>query len=334
MVIRILGSSATFNGINYNFEKLALGTAELMSIRNFGALQGLDGLRQEDYKNYLRMISAGNNRVKLPQLHAVVSAKAHSHTKHELTALAIKWMAGMGYEDQPCLVFFHRDTGNNHVHIVSTRVGRDGKKISSAYEHIRAVNVMNKLMGLDENQQVLKDIAKAKVYKFSTIAQFKMLLENMGYKLKDNDVIRFGKKLAQVDYDRLELREADAGRARQLQAIFRKYISIYDFERFEAAIHEQHGVQLMFHAKDGKAAYGYTIIDHAKKNVFKGSVVMSLRELMNPANSITPVSMITDVVQAGTTPKLVSIHLAADIDDEAIHGAKRRRKQKARSHTR
>src|SRR6201992_1252639 len=149
MVVKILSSAATFNGIKYNFEKLATGKAELMRAANFGLLQGLDKVRAEDYRNYLLMLTERNTRIKQPQFHAVISTKGKSHTKEELTAIAERWMVAMGYEKQPYLVFFHKDTDDNHVHIVSTRINRDGKKISSEYEHVRAVGTMNKIMGLD-----------------------------------------------------------------------------------------------------------------------------------------------------------------------------------------
>ena len=294
MVIKILSSAATFNGIKYNFEKLAAGLAELMVVRNFGPLQAMDQARQGDYKNYLQMLWARNIRVKQPQFHAVISAKGKSHTKEELAAIAGKWMAGMSYEKQPYLIFFHKDTDDNHVHIVSTRIDRDGKKISSEYEHVRAIGTMNRIMGLDEKEA----IEKATSYKFSTIAQFKMILESQGYILRGNDVIKFGKKLAEIDYEKLKFSEPDKHRIAQLKAIFHKYAKQYstalkkDRDKFSSvfAEHLRHkmGVVLVFHAKDDKPPYGYSIIDHAGKNVFKGSEVMPLKELLNITATETP----------------------------------------------
>src|ERR1700753_2173917 len=162
MIIKILSSAATYHCISYNFEKLAAGMAELMTVKNFGTLQGLDNLRKEDYKNYLQLLSARNRRIRQPAFHAVVSAKGKSVDKEQLTLIAEKWLKGMGYEKQPYLIFFHKDTDDNHVHLVSTRIDRDGKKISSAFEHLRAISAMNRIMGFDENEQARKDVDNAK----------------------------------------------------------------------------------------------------------------------------------------------------------------------------
>jgi len=336
MVVKILSSSATFNGIKYNFEKLTKGLAELLVVKNFGPLQGLDKARQEDYKNYLQMLSARNTRIKQPQFHAVISTKGKDHTNKELATIGHKWLAEMGYGDQPYLVFFHKDTDDNHIHIVSTRIDRNGKKISSEFEHVRAVNAMNRTMGLDEKQQVFKDIEKARSYRFSTVAQFKMILENQGYVLKNNDVIKFGKKLAQIDYDKLMLKEPDQARARQLQAIFSKYVPRHTTEDFRTYMEKKHGVKLIFHAKDGKPAYGYSIIDYAQKNVFKGSTIMPLKELMGetvtkekiisqgPLKTVKPAHQHTE----SHSERPINIQISTDVDDEKLHGRRRKKKTK------
>jgi len=344
MVVKILSSAATFNGIKYNFEKLATGKAELIYVANFDSLQGLDKVRAEDYRNYLLMLTERNTRIKQPQFHAVISTKGKSHTKEELTAIAEKWMAAMGYGKQPYLIFFHKDTDDNHVHIVSTRIDREGKKISSEYEHVRAVSTMNKIMGLDEQEQALKDIESAKAYRFSTLAQFKLILEEKGYVFQENSLVKFGKKLADIDPEKLVFTEPDQARVNQLKAIFSKYAPTLTTDNFTKYMEEKHGIKLVFHSKDGKPAYGYTIIDHAQKNVFKGSAIMPLKELGDQINhheaatnirqspQIFPASKQSFTSKHSQSSEIsepsnpIRIHLSGDIDDEKVHGRRRKKK--------
>ena len=41
MIVKILSSSASFDGVSYNTGKINKGKGELMKVKNFGALQGL-----------------------------------------------------------------------------------------------------------------------------------------------------------------------------------------------------------------------------------------------------------------------------------------------------
>jgi hypothetical protein len=310
MIAHIFDPVAKFAAVRYNTDKVESGKGELMKVANFGAYQALDNLRPEDYRNYLEMISARGKQVKLPQFHAVISAKGKAYDKYTLTGIAEAWLDSMGYARQPYLIIFHKDTGNNHVHMVTTRVGRDGVKIDSDYEHVKGVQRLNKIMGLDEGYTAQQDIEKALSYAFSTKAQFVMILESQGYVLKENggimDVIKFGHKLAEVKIavinEKIAGHQQSAERIRQLRAIFEKYrrqkdatlqiktiplpggllksTGTYSSE-LAGYLKEKMGITLLFHAKEDKPPYGYTIIDHAGKAVFKGSEVMPLKELIS-----------------------------------------------------
>ena len=203
MIVKILKPSAKFSGVRYNTNKMDSGKGELMKVCGFGPLQAYSRLLPEDYVKYLEMVSSRNKRIKLPQFHAVLSAKGREMGKEALTDLASKWLEKMGYKDQPYLVVFHKDTDNNHVHIVSSRIDKQGKKISSAFEKIRAVTQLNRIMQLDEYHIARQDLARALAYNFSTKAQFMLILESQGYVFSERagklDLIKFGKTLADVD---------------------------------------------------------------------------------------------------------------------------------------
>src|SRR5690606_35928469 len=120
---------------------------------------------------------------------------------------------------------------------------------------------------------------------------------------------------------------------------------------------ERFGVQVILHGKDGKPPYGYTLIDHSRKMVYKGKDLMPLAEFIAPSQDTPEISAkadrtepteiewkplheetatYTDHVQGVSEQWLpnIQIDIADDIDDEAVHGRNRRRKRKARTNTR
>lgn len=386
MIVKILKPSATFKGVRYNTSKVDKDKGELMKVANFGALQALQNLRPKDYVNYLEAQSAASKRTKYPQLHAVISCKGRSHGKQELTVIAEQWLKGLGYGQQPYLLVFHKDTANNHIHIVSTRVDRDGKKINDSFEKIRAYEVLNRIVGVDEKQEIDKNIEKALSYGFSTRAQFMMLLEARGYSLKLSDgvyqISRYGKRQGTVSLEQVDAKistfDKDIDRLAQLRAVFAKYRGQYDpavvqvsaplpgkrpsaLSGYTSAMAQilsaKFGVQIIFHGKDGKPPYGYTVIDHSRKMVYKGKDLMPLAEFIAPSQDISEISDKADRTEPtekerkplqektatyaddvqGTSEQWmpnIQIDIADDIDDEAIHGRNRRRKRKARTNTR
>ena len=362
-----------------------------MKVANFGPLQGLGTLRPEDYVNYLQMLSARNKGVKQPQFHATISAKGKSHDKVALTAIAEDWLKLMGYAEQPYLIVFHKDTGNNHVHVVSTRIDRQGKKISSGFEHNRAIQNLNNVLGLDEKLVAELDLEKALSYQFGNKAAFMMILEGQGYHLKEADrkmaIIKFGRQLAEVSVamviEKAKTYQPDDARRKQLAALLHKYPEYY--------LRDKLGVQLLFHGKPGKEFYGYSILDHANKGVWKGSEIMPLSELLALKHAAVPVDapqmlnevssevkdyystlvhaahqnypdfaqglqanelaledsatglVLTDKVLNVAMPAdsfidrsvyIPPIMIADDVDDQQIHGMRRRRQRKARTNTR
>ena len=387
MIVKILSSSASFAAVRYNTDKVERGIGELMVARNFGALNHLADLRPQDYINYFKLLAAGNSRVSKPQFHAVISADGKSSSAAELSELAERWLERMGYGKNPYLIVFHGDTDNHHVHLVSCRIDREGKKISSGFERIRAVAALNALQGIDAELICKKDIESALDYRFSTAAQFKLLLENKGYGFREVyrkvELFRYGRVLGEIDISLINsrLKALDKKRANQLKQIFFKYLPAHSPRLFPVAISDYRsvsparytsdfaifaaktlGIEFFFHSAEGKFPYGYTIIDHAGQQVFKGSEVMSLKEMLSvgasyeaaelkPVDQFDVLSMGKNGIEefvTGNINELLEEILAAepgadylapldlkdDIDDEAILGRNRARKGKARTNTR
>ena len=84
----------------------------------------------------------------------------------------------MGYAEpgQPWLIYAHHDTDNTHLHVVTSRIAPDGRKIPHAHERRHSQEVIDKLLGMDRKKKTAADIDAAKQYTFSSFAQFKAVL--------------------------------------------------------------------------------------------------------------------------------------------------------------
>jgi len=369
MIVKIFKPAAAFAAVGYNLNKIVKGKGEMMKVSGFGALRALGELRIEDYLNYLEAQSALNAKVKLPQFHAMISAPDSSYDKHRLTKLAEDWLKAMDYGEQPCFLVFHKDTDQAHIHIVTTRVKRNGEKVNSGFEHKRAVWELNKLLQLDEKHRAQLDAGKALRYCCSTKAQMLLLLEQMGYRCSEQSgrviLYKFGKPLFGIDEQRITDQLAgwspDKARAVQIKAIIRKYQALYDSTLVQETknlsggrvlqtggyhtelsdfLQRQLGLQFVFHASGDKPPYGYTIIDHAQQRVFKGGEVLKLSEFIAPAvgkaiseSDKQPASNQAEEKQHISLPTFRP-YFTNDIDDQQIHGPRRRRQKKARTNTR
>lgn len=288
MIVKILSSAASFPGVDYNTSKMDRNKGELMAVRNFGALQGLTNLRPEDYINYFKMVSATNKAVSKPQFHVTISTEGRLHSKQELTDIGEKWLEKMGYAAQPYLIVFHKDTDNNHIHIVTTRVDKNGKKINSGFEKNRAIQQLNDVMGIDPVLKAKSDIENALSFNYSTKAQFMMILESQGYTISENggllNVIKYGKVQDQVNLQHLMTHTStvpDQKRIAQLKAILYKYAPQHDLPSLIQYLKIKHGLILLLHAKGDQRPYGYSLLDHSGKNVFKGSEILALKDILS-----------------------------------------------------
>lgn len=63
----------------------------------------------------------------------------------QFTEMAQEYMERMGYGSQPYIVFKHTDIDRTHIHIVSTCVGINGKKIPDDYDHPRSMAICRDL---------------------------------------------------------------------------------------------------------------------------------------------------------------------------------------------
>lgn len=288
MIAKILTPSQNFAAIQYNEKKCKSGDATLIHTENFGYLDLLDIKSESDYKNYLIDWSSKNLRVQSPQFHVAISDKGKSKTPEELLDIAKSWLKEMGYSGLPTMFYFHDDTANNHIHIVTSRIGTDGKKINDSNERYRARSIINRLCNNDLYATCRKDLAKALSYNYSSNKQFEAIMSSMGYNTKIEEgkisIWREGDILLERNIDIItwaaQRKIYDHQRQKQLKAIFLKYSKGLDFNDFAKLMQSKFGISLITFGKEN-APYGYTVIDHAAGNVYKGSDIVNLKLLLS-----------------------------------------------------
>ena len=327
MIVKILSSaSKDFHGVKYNDKKVHSEKGELMLMKNFPSFINSESSQQE-VRNYLKSISQ-SKKVQKPQFHAVISTKFQQHSKEELTQIGDTFMKEMGYENQPYLIVFHKDTENNHVHIVSSRVDRyAGKKINDSFEKLksqRALSVaMEKHLGI-KRETPLDDLL---AYKVSNFQQMELLLKQNGYKIlidtqqtNNISILKNGviEKILNLDNIVYSDDYKKDNRSKQIRSLLEKYKNVFSNKVFkviddreEKGLYAQNrnttseniapkiafeselqhqmrkkfGIDIVFHFKDDKNPFGYTLIDNATEKIYKGSDILKMKDLFEFAPS-------------------------------------------------
>lgn len=290
MIVTILKSGSTFNGIDYNSEKVRKGVAEFLGAGNLGLANLAMDFSPKDQKNTLEMVCSANKRVKNKQFHVAISCKGNEYNCEQLKEIGIEYLRKMGYSNSPYFMYFHKDTDNNHIHIVASRIDNNGNKVSDKYEKIRSQDVMNQIMNVNLKQEAKEIVNYAMEYNFSTIAQFKLLVELKGWGSREKDnkiqIIKSGKIQHSFNKDDLMQKIAfykqDKSRTNQIAAIINKYSKGLTPLELKKQMKDNFGIELIFHTGNEHAKpYGYTILDHNNKNLFKGSEVYPLSKILS-----------------------------------------------------
>ena len=291
MIATILPSSTTFHAVDYNERKVSEGVAELLEIKNFGFIGQIDSYTPEQLKQYLTKYTYRHNqRIKSPQFHLAISCRGDEYSYEQLLDIAHQYLKEMGYgeEGQPLLIYAHHDTDNHHIHIVTSRVAPDGHKIDDHHERVHSQDVINRIMGENQQQRASEAVKKAFEYKFATLNQFRAILESSGYECYEKDdnlcIKRDGHVIDTLPLttiqQHLQTFEPDERRRKQLRAILLKYRDMTaDKEELRQLMKQKFGVDLVFHGSKDKP-YGYTIIDHQQRTVLKGGEVLKLKDLL------------------------------------------------------
>ncbi len=129
MVAVIKSSSSISNALYYNENKVKQKVADL--IHSSGFVKDTDLLTLNDKLKYFKKLTQLNQQTKLNSVHISLNFDPSEKIPIEtLRQIADTYMDRIGFGNQPYLVYQHNDSGHPHIHIVTTNIQRNGKRIS------------------------------------------------------------------------------------------------------------------------------------------------------------------------------------------------------------
>lgn len=144
---------------NYNENKVKEGVAECIGAENFPL--NAEEMSLKIKLNYLLKRMELNENVKRNSVHISLNfdpSEAHL-SKEKMIKITNVYMQKLGFGEQPYLVYQHHDAGHPHLHLVTTNIQADGKRIDLHHLGIRksepARKEIEKMFGLvvAENHQ-------------------------------------------------------------------------------------------------------------------------------------------------------------------------------------
>lgn len=302
-VFKVLKAGGSFHAIDYNARKERSGQARLVHLEGFGPCgEGRPG--PGDLKRYLEQYAGRNRRIRHPQFHAILSVRGQGEEVSQLVRVAGRILEGLGYAGNPIAMYAHADTAHRHLHVITSRVGVDGRKVNDKFEGMRAQRILQRMLGVDEGAAFEKTLAGAMAYRCGNLRQFQLLMELQGYRSRmEHGDLRFfrhgtgagslsGKELAAY-----LAQPVDRSGLRRIQALTLEGARQHERTLVGATrpgtgggyplhsaltdhLHRTFGLQFVFFAAKGHARpYGYVVIDHARRQVYKGSEVLRLAQV-------------------------------------------------------
>lgn len=177
MVVRIVSGKSIRGLLNYNERKVDSGLAELLMASRFGS--ELDDLGFNQKLNRFEHLTDLNSRVKTNALHIMLNFASEEKPGDELLQqLAAAYMERIGFGEQPYLVYRHLDAAHSHLHIVTTNIQPDGKRI--------AVHNLGRTLSEQARKELEMEFGLVK-------ADGRQLKNILGIKAAEPEVAQYGK---------------------------------------------------------------------------------------------------------------------------------------------
>lgn len=130
MVAKFSTGSSLMKTLNYNEQKVRQGVAQLLLVANY-PLEAHE-LSFSQKLNRLQNQAALNENVHANSVHISLNFDPSEVLSNELLSeIANVYMEGIGFANQPYLVYRHLDSGHPHLHVVSVKVDAGGNRIET-----------------------------------------------------------------------------------------------------------------------------------------------------------------------------------------------------------
>jgi len=139
MVVNIIKASPTMERpLVYNEDKVERDVASILAAFN------MDGDSPEDINRTFERYERLNVRTANLSFHMNINPLEgqDNMTERDVVEFARRMMEGLGYGQQPFVVYRHRDIEREHYHVVSIRTDRSGRKISDYLENRRCNDLL------------------------------------------------------------------------------------------------------------------------------------------------------------------------------------------------
>ncbi|MDT3404249.1 relaxase/mobilization nuclease domain-containing protein [Mucilaginibacter terrae] len=129
MVAKIKTGKSLSGALYYNEHKVGQGLAILLDAPGFQ--KDAPQLSFTEKLSRLADLAGRNQRVRTNTLHVSLNFDVSEKLNPTLLCdIARDYMEGIGFKDQPYLVYQHLDAGHPHIHILSTNIDFEGNRIS------------------------------------------------------------------------------------------------------------------------------------------------------------------------------------------------------------
>ena len=147
MVANIRTGATVGGALRYNEEKVNRGQAVVLFWNRM--LDPLDTAGRMSHERCMASFDPflqANRRTTNTVFHVSLNPSPEDRlTDEQLNEIAREYMERMGYGEQPYIVFKHRDIAREHLHIVSVRIDRVGRKLPHDFEARRSVEITRAL---------------------------------------------------------------------------------------------------------------------------------------------------------------------------------------------